>query len=83
MLENDPGAQAAALDALAVIQATRLDLDAKVPAETPPAALVATLAQLVVCLADEVDLLGGDSAGLLRRLYAAVTPVSDRELEDG
>jgi hypothetical protein len=83
MLENDPGAQAAVLDALAVVHATRLGLDVKVPAETPAPALVATLSQLVVCLGDEVDLLGGDSAGLLRQLYAAAVPVTDRELEDG
>lgn len=84
MLDNDPGAQAELLDALAIVQAVRMDMKpGEVKVDTRPAVLCDSLSQLVGVMADEVDRLGGDSAGLLRRLYTAVTPATDRELEDG
>jgi hypothetical protein len=84
MLDNDPAAQAELLDALAVVQAVRMGMKpGEVKVDTRPAVLCDSLAQLVGVMADEVDHLGGDSAGLLLRLYAAVTPASDREFEDG
>jgi hypothetical protein len=83
LLENDPAAQAAVLEALARVSASRQNLPGTLPAEADPALVTESLAQLAGILVDEVDSLGGDGAGLLRRVYTAVIPARAREAGHG
>ena len=81
MLETDPVARESALQALAIINATRqeLDTDIPMPDEADPQLVLSFTAILCARALDRIDQLGGDASALLRKVYDAVTPVPAAE----
>jgi hypothetical protein len=67
----------AMLHALTVVNAFRSDFEGDIPFEgADPSLAFNALAAVAARALDEVDDLGGDSAGLLRAIYTWAAPVS-------
>jgi hypothetical protein len=74
LLGSDPAADAAVLHALAEVGAARSGIRVALDFDGPEPELVPfALAEVAAIALDEIDRLGGDSAALLRRIYAVVT----------